>query len=252
MRSKLMMGIGASTLLFGTTIAMLRSVRSYETQNAGLEVPVLVSQLAVENGVIPVELRCDKARLTAPDTLERVPCVVKNNTNKNIRALATQFTVVVDYTGKESPDTGFLTLETSLHPDLNKAHMHKLIMAGQEQALEPSPATYDRGVIKRVELKMDYVEFDDNSTLGPDKNGSKLIALGRQGAAKYKEWLVQKYTDSGKSIDAIASLINAKDMPGELDFKDINQSMGARQYRAHLREIYATNGAAELKKYFDR
>ena len=255
MRSKLMLGTVVAALMGGSTIvvAMLISRTSQNaSQNLGLQLPVLIKQLPPENGVIPVELRCQNAQLTAPDTLESVPCVVKNNTSKNIRALSTEFTVVVENNGKETPDTGFLTLETFLHPDLDKAHMHKAIPPGQERLLEPSPTSYEGGVIKRVELKMDYVEFDDNSTLGPDENGSKLIALSRDGAAKYKEWLVKKYIDGGKSVSAIASLLNANDLPSELGFKHVNQSIGAKQYRTHLRDIYNSNGAAELEKYLNR
>lgn len=234
-------------------MATLNTRRSQKLeQNIALEIPVTIKQLPLENGVVPVEMKCQNARLAAANSLEAVPCVIRNNTNKNIRALATAFITVVEFNGKESPDIGFLTLETFLHPDFDRVHMHKPTPPGGERALEPIGTSYDNGLIKRVEFKMDYVEFEDNTTLGPNENGSRIIGLSRDGAVKYKEWLIKKYTESGKSVEAIASLLQSRDLPSELGLEDINQRLGAKQYRNHLRDMSMTHGAERLEEYLNR
>ncbi|HEV3471299.1 MAG TPA: hypothetical protein VG148_18385 [Pyrinomonadaceae bacterium] len=82
MRLRLMIGIGPAVLLGATAIAttILKARNNQNNkQTEGLQVPVVVKQLPSENGLIPVELRCGMAHLSAPNTLEKFSCVVKNN-----------------------------------------------------------------------------------------------------------------------------------------------------------------------------
>lgn len=243
-------------LILAATAIVMAALKTRHSQsldqNMSLEIPVMIRQLPLENGVVPVEIKCQNAHLAAANTLEAVPCVIRNNTTKNVRALATAFITVVDFNGKESPDIGFLTLETFLHPDFDRMHMHKPIPPGGERALEPIGASYDNGLIKRVEFKMDYVEFEDNTTIGPNESGSRIIGLSRDGAVKYKEWLIKKYMESGKSVEAIASLLQSRELPSELGLTDINQRLGAKQYRNHLRDMSMTDGTAPLAEYLNR
>jgi hypothetical protein len=96
------------------------------------------------------------------------------------------------------------------------------------------------------------VEFEDKTTLGPDKNGSQIINSGREGAAKYKEWLVKMYRQEGRSVEAISALLNDEDYPPELGLNDPGLRRGADFYRTRLREARAAQGAAEIKKLLEQ
>lgn len=256
MRLKVTIVIGLAALLGATAIATTKLKTRYNQnakQNIGLQVPIVAKQLPTENGVIPVELQCGTARLTAPNTLESFSCIVKNNTSKNITAASTAYTIVVENNGKESGDTGFLTLETFIHPDL--ADIHKAIPPRGERTIEPGgPVSYEYGnpIIKRVELKIDYVEFEDKTSLGPNEMGSQIIALFRDGAAKYRDWLVQKYIENGRSIDAIAPLLQkSQPIPDVLELKSSRQRHGAMMYRNHMLDIYNAHGATGLAEHLN-
>jgi hypothetical protein len=241
-------------IIAATAIASLLSAsQANQTDNINpiiQAIPVTVRQIPPENGRILVQVKCRDVELVAPDSYETVPCVIQNNTEKAIRAVAAEFKVTTEYRGQQSQDSSYLTLETLLHPDLALAHRYKSIAPGAERALEPGPASYEGPLIKAVEVRMDYVEFEDGTTIGPNRKGSILVGFSRDGAAKYKEWLKRKYLESGNSTDAIASLLMVKDLPNEVGLTNPNQRTGARQYRNHIREIYATHGASELRKYF--
>lgn len=256
MRLKIAVAVGLGSLLIAmvvTTTALKARNDPDNKQIEGLQLPVIAKQLPAENGVIPVELQCGKAQLTAPSELKTFSCVVKNNTNKNIIALSAAYTVIFENNGKEYPDTGFLTIETFIHPDFYKAHIHKAIPPGGERVLQPAgPTDYEANVIKGVKLEIDYVEFEDKTTLGPNENGSRIITGIREGAAKYKEWLVQKYIENGRSISAVVSLLQASDVPNEFGFKDTNHRQGVKIYRNHIRDVYKAHGAAELEKYLNQ
>ena len=253
MRTKKRIAALVITVAATAIVSLISVSRSNQADNINpimQAMPVVIRQIRLENGLIPVEVKCRDVQLTAPDTYETVPCIIKNNTEKNIRAVAAEFIVTTEYQGKQTQDSSYLTLETLLHPDLALQHKHNPIAPGAERALEPSPASYEGSLIKGIEVRMDYVEFEDGTTIGPNKKGSILIGFSREGAAKYKEWLKKKYLESGKSADAIASLLMVKDLPNELDLTDPNQRTGAKQYRNHIREVYAAHGATELRKYF--
>ncbi|MCV5533168.1 hypothetical protein OFN26_31360, partial [Escherichia coli] len=85
---------------------------------------------------------------------------------------------------------------------------------------ENGETSYETGsIIRGIEAKIDYVEFEDGTTLGANKKGKQLVSLIRDGASKYKDFLAHSYIEKGKSIDVIVSLIQADDIPNELEFK---------------------------------
>lgn len=228
-----------------------RTTRS--TQQVDQFIPVVITeQLEARNGVIPVDIRCGQARLTAPNRLEEFQCTLKNNTNLNITAANAIYSVVLEQNGVLTKDTVSSTVEAAIHPDFRGTN--RLIGPGDESALgPPGPISYTSGIIvKSVEIGIDYVEFENGTTLGSDNQGSHIIKAMRSGAAKYREWLKLRYKLGGRSVAAISSEVEGdQSLPSELRFADPNEEQGAIGYRSRLRKLFQTRGADDVKKLLD-
>jgi hypothetical protein len=215
------------------------------------QIPVTTDQLPSENGVIPVELRCEDAKLSAPNALEKLACVIKNNTNKYISAATINISVIFEKEGKPSTDSSFLTIETFVHPDFRDEHKDNLIPPRGERRFQDLPSSYDGAVINVVTVRIDYIEFADNAmALGPNHAGARIISNIRTGAAKYRDWLVQKYNQSGGVIDAITPLLEKdQPIPPELDIQNGDEQQGVVSYRNYARKTYQTKGIEGLIKH---
>jgi hypothetical protein len=212
---------------------------------------VAVTQLPLENGTFPVEMRCEEARSSALNKLDGFTCLAINNTGKKIAALAIVYSVIVDDTERES---NLLTSDFAIHPDVNEAKRQKLFEPGESRRIGPPGAvTFDSGTVSGVEMHIDYVEFEDKTSAGPNIHGSKTIGLRREGAAKYKAWLVQQYRRGGIDDQALAALLEAPGLPQELNFGgEPELSEGARFYRSIMSSVYTSKGAAELKRFLNK
>lgn len=204
---------------------------------------ITVDQMSSDDGMVPVELRCDNAILSAPNTLKTFTCRLRNNTAKNVVAANVTYSVVLDDNGVESLDARMHTLDARVHADFYEAS--KSITPGAERLIEPpGPSAYGNATIKGIKATVDYVEFDDNAKLGGNKKAEEIINDVREGAAKYKEWLSKRYTEHGKSLAAILPLLES-DQALPTEFESSRLEQGARAYRARLRHVYETRGAAE-------
>jgi len=214
-------------------------------------IPVVISnQLEAKKGVIPADLRCGTARLSAPNQLEDFRCVLKNNTQANISAAHTLYTVVYEQNGSLFRDSFSSVAEAFVHKDFKGTN--KLIGPGNETSFgPPGPISYDNAVIKSVEIAIDYVEFEDGSFLGPNKQGSRIVAAMRTGAERYKQWLKVQTRQSANYLDTIASAVETKSLPSDLRFTDVNEEQGANAYRYRLRKLYQNSGPVEVKKLLD-
>lgn len=224
------------------------------TQGNERHIPVVVKQLPLDGGTFPVELRCADARVSAQNRLEGFTCLAINNTNKNISALSATYTVTIAQGGSESADEGVLTLDSFIHPDVREARRLKLISPSESRTLQPpGPITYEDAVVKGVGVQVDYVEFADKTSTGPNKHGSTIINSMREGAAKYKVWLIQQYARGQGSDASIVSLLESPEIPETLH-ADGNEHLieGARIYQRVMRNVYNTQGAAELKRFLNR
>lgn len=216
-------------------------------------IPVVITeQLAAKDGIIPVEVRCGQARLTAPNRLEEFQCSFKNNTTLNITAANAILSVVIEQNGVLTRDTTSRTVQAAIHPDFRGTN--KLIGPGDESSLAPpGPITYTSGIIvKSVEISMDFVEFENETTLGRNYQGSRIIKAMRVGAAKYREWLKLRYTRGDRSFASISSEVEGdQSLTSELQFADPNEEQGAIGYRSLLRNLFRTRGAGDVKKLLD-
>jgi hypothetical protein len=217
--------------------------------------PVNATQLPLENGAFPVELRCEEARSPAPNKLNEFSCLVINNTRKKISALAIIYTVIVDSGGGgEEQETNLLTSDFAIHPDISEIKRQTLFSPRESRRVgPPGPVTFESGTVSGVNIRIDYVEFEDKTSIGPNTQGSKMIGSMREGAAKYKAWLVQQYKQGGMDEQATAALLDATDLPKELNFDgNPDLSEGARFYRRVVRSVYTSKGAAGLRHYLNK
>jgi hypothetical protein len=221
-----------------------------DEQPGASQLPIMTRQLPQEKGVIPVELKCGNAELSTPDTLEKISCSIKNNTNKDVSAVSLNVSVVIETGGKLSVDSNFLTFETFLHPDFRQERSRNLLSPGEESPVRDGPSTYYNSTIKGVSLQIDYVEFADKTTLGPNQAGARIVSEIREGAAKYKSWLVKQFNRGGKSVNAIAPLLEKNQpLPQEIGIETGDQQQGALMYRNFALKIYRSKGTDGLNRY---
>lgn len=224
------------------------------SQQGERRIPINATQLPPEDGAFPVEIRCGNARSSAPNRLDEFSCLVVNNTSKKISALAAIYSVVIEGPTGESRETSLLTYDLIHHPDIHEAKRLKLLPPKESRTLQPSgPITFEDATISGVEVHLDYVEFEDKTSIGPNTQGAKMIDSMREGAAKYKAWLVQQYKRKKMEADEVAALLENSELPPELNFNgDPDLAEGARLYQRIMRKVYASQGPAELKRYLNR
>jgi hypothetical protein len=245
-------------LLVGPVAVASAALIAYKRPTASQQerlIPVNVTQLPLESGAFPVEMRCEAALSPALNKLDEFSCLVINNTRKKISALAVVYSVVVDDgDGETEQGTNLLTTDFAIHPDVIEIKRQKLFSPGESSRVgPPGPVAFESGVVVRVEIHIDYVEFEDKTSMGPNTYGSKAIGSIHEGAAKYKAWLVQQYKRSGMDEQSVAALLDDADLPKELNFNgDPDLSQGARAYRSILRSVYNPKGGAELRRYLNK
>jgi hypothetical protein len=243
----------------GTTAIITTSLRAQDNKKSrltkDLQVPVTTHQLLAENNVPPVELKCGTtAHLSKPNELQGFTCFLINHTNKRITAFSIAYTVVVEREGIEFSDTSVVIKDALIHPDFLDLNTEKFVPPGGTQTFN-SAQTFNSGdaLIKRVELEINYVEYDDKTTSGINEKGAELIARVREGAAKYKDWLSQKYLRSGKSVDNTVLLLQDNHpLATEVEFDDTLLMQGAKSYRKHALKAYSQRGASGIKKLLDK
>jgi hypothetical protein len=238
------------TGLIAVTSAALISYKNHTPTQGAKLIPLIVSQLPVENGVFPVEMRCDEVRSPSPNKVNAFSCLAVNNTQKKVSALAIEYAILTEEPEGTGREASLLTFDFAIHPDISEARHLKLLPPGESRIIGPSgPTEFESGTVSGVEVRIDYVEFEDKSSIGSDSQGAKMVGAMRAGAAKYKAWLVRQYKQKGMDEQATAALLEEGELPGELSFGgDSDLAEGARLYRRIMRSVYTSQGAAELKR----
>lgn len=237
----LLLGVAA----FATTA--LQSRTNEDPNQRNLQLPITVKQLEPESNNI-VELQCGTASVTPPNILNEFECTLKNNTHKSITAANIIYSTVLEERGRETKDSRNQILLTYFHPDFYEKE--KNIMPGGTNSLRPAGVfTYHNAVIKGIEVYIDYVEFEDSTSMGPDVEGSKLINDFRAGAVKYKRWLAKE--SKQKTIDTLIQATQSDEelQKPEIALNNITQKEGARRYGIALRKLYKQRGPTEVQKY---
>lgn len=229
----------------------LVSVRPTAKQAGTIVLPVSVQNLRSETDISPVTLRCENARLLAPNQIEKLSCVLKNNTDRPIVAGTIVVKVKVEQTGVIETISSYDSFDSLLNPDVHSERGPNFIPPQGEYVIDLLPTSYGEGTVKEVSGSIDYVEFAKGPPVGPNVAGSRIINDVRQGAAKYKAWLVREYHRKGESAHAILEILNSGDVVAQpdLDLRNSDQNTGANFYRKFLLRTYASKGQAELIKH---
>lgn len=216
-------------------------------------IEIAVRQLPETEGRIPVELRCGQAVLSAPNIIENFNCTLRNNSAQSMRAANVVYTIHYEQDGTPKSTSYDSTIDTRIHPDFENST--KLIGPGEESSNvgPPGPVASESSTqITGVEIAIDFLEFEDNSVLGPDREGSRIINSMREGAKKYRNWLKAAYERNRRSVDSLVGLLDAEDIPSDIRAKDSYEELGAKSYRSRMRKTQRTKGKANIEKILSK
>jgi len=207
---------------------------------------VVMHQLASENGIVPVEITKPVVPFESNKQVGNISFAVKNNTNKNIRSVCMAFTIRLLRGSVQSSDTFYQTFETYVNSDLqNSGRLRPILPGGEVTITDNGSMSYeDENIITAVESSIDYVEFDDATTLGRNVKGQVLIGRIRDGAAKYKDLLRQRCKAEANCPSAIERIVMSEEIPGELTLPASEQKLGARLYRDYVRRLWEDGPAS--------
>lgn len=253
MRSKKL--IVAGLIVIPTTLFIVNNL-SQELQSEKHLLPTrkppvaVIRQLGSEGLVVPVELLRPAARLSAENQLEEYSCIVKNNTGKAIVAFSLAWNIITDVAGKESSVRELQVNVSFIHPDVQEDH-RGAIAPGEESPAEAGPTYFESNAsVKRLGVSIDYVEFEDGTSLGPNSKGSssQQIAMVREGASRYKEWLGQMYAKTGRSPAVVLQQLQSESIPDDLNLSNPEMKQGAYAYRTRMLKLYNTKGPVAIQK----
>jgi len=210
-------------------------------------VKVIVSQLPTQDDVIPVEIIEARALSSAPNILEDVTYVLKNNSGKAITAVAVTKKIFYRESGTLAAHSLCSTVDFSFHPDMAGS---KPFASSVEVPMEaPGPMTFEDGVvIESIKLKIEYIEYVGASSYGAGSEGERKIMSQREGAKKYKDFLRQNYSRAGRSLVNVVPLLEENANPEQLKLTP-DESIGADRYRRYLLQTFRTKGSAEVERY---
>ena len=214
-------------------------------------IPVTITQLRSEKGPPPLEVLSMPVEVTGEGSFV-VSCTLKNNTAKNINGVNLNYSISFENNdGSIVKDAHSLTVESLIHPDFLETY--KPIVPGGQTSVTSPRFSFGNTTPRSIEINVDYVEFDDGATLGPDLEGSQIIAQMREGAAMYKQWLRQQYILRGRSVTQLISMIQPDNTAMPDDFKgNGSKEQGAKAYRTLLRRLVDRKGQAEIEKHFPK
>jgi hypothetical protein len=226
-------------------------VRTQKTESKG-SLPIQARQLAPVGGVLPIEIRCDDAKLSRPAKIDEASCTIKNNTFSSMVAGSVKVSFTLEQDGEVSVMSSYETFDQVLHPDFREDHKSNLIQPGMVYRLSIMPPNFGDGIVQKIEAEVDYIEFEDKTAVGPDHIGSQKINNIRAGAVKYKNWLARKYKEKGESASAISDLLE-KDpdtLAGDIGVLNADQNSGASMYRNFARRTLQSDGPGGVTKHF--
>lgn len=209
-------------------------------------VKVVVSQLPAQDNVIPVEIIQATATSSAPNVLDDVTYVLKNNSGKPISAVAVTKKVLYQENGKLYGTSRSSTVDFSFYPDLADA---KPLMPNTQTPMEASgPMDLGEGtIIESVKLKIEYVQYIGAAPYGAGTEGEQRINSQRRGAKKYREYLAKTFSEAGQSLVTVVPLLEEQSYPEELKLSQ-DENPGADRYRRYLLKMLRTKGAADVEK----
>jgi hypothetical protein len=235
-------------VLIVLSIALWFSVRPSNTQTGRLVVPVTIRSAETDSSL--VVLRCDDAELSAPNSIKKLSCILKNNSNRTIIAGTVSIWVTIQQHKNTEIVSSYDSFDTFLHADFHNDHQTNAIPPGGEYRLDQLATDYGEGVVTQISEAIDYIEFAEGAPIGPTSRGSQIVADVRKGAVKYKTWLVQEYRRNKLSAESLVELLNSSSaLPPDTELQKVDaQRQGANMLRNYFLRVYASEGAPGLVK----
>jgi hypothetical protein len=236
-------------------VAAWRVPRASKVPATQPAIEIVTNQLPTVGVVVPVEVV--DAKITdevgegqQPSPLGSLKFGVKNNTVKPMNAVVVKIVVeAFRRDGSISTNTSWFALNQAIHADIVNHHGQKPIGPGQVFTSQPDPLELAPTLvgIKSITFSIDYADFEAGSSIGPNLRGTEQVIEVRQGAEKYKAWLVERYLQSGKSEAATVALLRTPQGPPLVG----SEPRGASRYRRHLLDAYNMHGAAVFTKHLE-
>jgi hypothetical protein len=247
MKFKFVSGIALIAVLAGVTPAWHRSTGFQSRESAAIK--VVINQPPAKGGVAPIEIIQPRIVSSAPNKLDDLTYILRNNSGKAVIAIGLVRTISYEEGGKVYADSVYSTMDTAFHSDMAG---RPFLPESQTSMESPGPFSFDEGVvIKEITLTVEYVSYADQTAYGSGGEGERKINGIREGARRYKSWLAQQYLRAGNSLATILPLIETHNLPEELKL-DLDQTVGADRYRLQLLKIFKTKGAADVENYLNR
>lgn len=238
-----------SALVFLTGIVLLSGIlllsKAGTAQNE-VSVPIAVDQMIPVDDKVPVEIQCNNAELGSPNKLERLPCILLNNTDKEIVAFSIRFRILSVVGAQPREFTGNISDDLLMHPDLYEKRKSSFIRPQGRTPVTLLPTTLDTDFkITGVSIGVSYVEFHDGSSIGKGSYAANLLSQFRQGFEIYRNWFTPKYKEEIRSktrpvLDLLKSLQERS--VGELGGLTPNQKEGAKIFQKFIRQSYLSEG----------
>lgn len=247
MKFKFIAGIALIAVLVGVAFAWHGST-GFQSRDAAA-IKVVINQPPTKDGVVPIEIIQPTIVSSAPNKLDDLTYILRNNSGKAVIAIALIKTISYEEGGKVYADSVYSTMDAGFHADVGG----RAFLAGSQTSMESAgPLSFNEGVvIKEITLTVEYVSYADQTAYGSGVEGERRINGMREGARRYKSWLAQEYSRAGKSLAIILPLIETHNIPKELKL-DLDQTTGADRYRLQLLKTLKTKGAADVENYLNR
>ena len=244
MKFKFVSGIALIAVLVGVAFAWHRSTGFQSRDSAAIK--VVINQPPAQDGVIPIEIIQPTIVSSTPNKLDDFTYTLRNNSNKAIKAVAVVRTINYEEAGKVYAHSVYSTMDTAFHVDFGGTPF----LPGSQMPMESAgPLSFDDGVvIKEITLTLEYASYGDQTAYGAGGEGERRIKGMREGARRYKSWLAQEYSRTGKSLATILPTIQGRGIPEALKL-DSDQTMGADRYRLNLLKTFKTKGAADVENF---
>jgi hypothetical protein len=240
-RLKIVTGI----LALSCTLTVAAAAQTYEVKTI---------QLTQIDGKIPVEIVNARIETTpqknGPYLTKLVPAVsfsVRNNTNKPMNSVVISTkTSYVTTGGGSGSNRLFSFIDLALHPDIQDAEGVTPIAPGGDKVFLPEPFEASSWMSSiTITLHIDFADFADGTSVGPNQHGTFWIIDARKGAAKYAKWLKENHKD--KSIEEVESLVMSLRPPAEIGFEG-GEEQGAIMFMSSMRDAIRMKGV-DVTKY---
>ena len=248
MRFKFLTSIAVIVLVVSVALAWRSTSMGVQSRESST-IKVVVNSLPAKDGVIPIEIVQPMVVSSAPNKLDDLTYTLRNNSGRAVIALAVIRTIAYEEGGKVYGHSVYSTMDAAFHPDVGG----KAFLPGNQMSMDTAgPVGFDDDVvIKEITLTIDYVSYADQTSYGSGGEGERRINGMREGARRYKGWLVQEYSRAGKSLATLLPVIQTPTIPEGLKL-DSDQKMGADRYRLQLLSTLQKKGAADVESSLKR